>query len=105
MAIPADENHLRCAICGFIVDTSFDATTPTIDFTMAGRAKKSAPSLASIEACARVADKVADEPCDQANKVANWCAGRRYGAQAVASAIRSMAIRAPTSPVTPADKT
>lgn len=39
---PTGDNHLRCSICGFIVDTSFEATKPTIDFTMQGRSKKTA---------------------------------------------------------------
>ena len=37
-----DSNYKRCTICGFVVDTSFAAEKPTIDFTMAGRAKKAA---------------------------------------------------------------
>lgn len=28
---------LRCNICGFVVDTRFEATKPTIQFKMAGR--------------------------------------------------------------------
>lgn len=57
---PAGDNHLRCAICGFIVDTSFEATKPTIDFTMQGRSKKApAPALdaRTVEACAKICDR------------------------------------------------
>lgn len=36
------EDRLRCAICGFLIDNRYEAEKPTIDFTMAGRAKTGA---------------------------------------------------------------
>lgn len=33
------ENKMRCTICGFIVDTRFEATKPSINFGMGGRTK------------------------------------------------------------------
>jgi len=39
------DDHRRCNICGFIVDASFKATKPTIDYTMAGRTKKRKGSI------------------------------------------------------------
>lgn len=37
---PEGDNLKRCTICGFIVDTSYEAIKPTIDFTTRGRGKK-----------------------------------------------------------------
>lgn len=33
------EMHRRCAICGFVVDTKYAATKPTVEYGSAGRAK------------------------------------------------------------------
>jgi hypothetical protein len=38
----SDSKLRRCNICGFIVDTSYEATKPTVDFSTAGRGKKAA---------------------------------------------------------------
>ena len=43
LADPRDETVLRCRICGFVIDGRYAAEKPTVDFTTAGRAKKSAP--------------------------------------------------------------
>lgn len=34
------EHLMRCNICGFIIDTNYEATKPTIDFTTRGRGKR-----------------------------------------------------------------
>lgn len=36
---PYTDDYKRCRICGFVVDTSFKAEKPSIDFTMQGRTK------------------------------------------------------------------
>lgn len=41
--VPAVTDIMRCAICGFVVGTSFKAEKPSIDFTMAGRSKSALP--------------------------------------------------------------
>lgn len=38
---PSEDQHKRCTICGFVIDTSFAAEKPTADFTTRGRARKS----------------------------------------------------------------
>jgi hypothetical protein len=52
---PEGDHLKRCAICGFVVDTSYEATKPTIDFTMRGRGKKGDGALgAALDELERV---------------------------------------------------
>lgn len=37
--LAGDGAHTRCAICGFVIDTKYEATKPTIHYGSAGRAK------------------------------------------------------------------
>jgi hypothetical protein len=41
--------HKRCAICGFVIDTKYEATKPTIQYGSAGRAKVSPDKLTELQ--------------------------------------------------------
>lgn len=49
--------HKRCAICGFVINTKYEATKPTVEYGSTGRAKitmKNDPALdTSVEALRR----------------------------------------------------
>lgn len=55
--IGQEQPQYRCAICGFVIDTRYEATKPTIEFGMAGRAKTATPRpLPSVEQIAQIID-------------------------------------------------
>jgi hypothetical protein len=41
--------HKRCAICGFVIDTKYEATKPTIEYGSAGRTKRATETWNHIE--------------------------------------------------------
>jgi hypothetical protein len=41
--------HKRCAICGFVIDTKYEATKPTVQYGSAGRAKRVPDKIAEFQ--------------------------------------------------------